>query len=85
MPSSSPTARYVTVITNAGGGASQWRGLSVTRWREDRTTDPGSHFIYLRDVRSGRLWSATYQPTAQEPEDYLVTFSQRARGVSSHR
>ena len=66
---------YVTVITNAGGGASQWRGLSVTRWREDRTTDPGSHFIYLRDVRSGRLWSATYQPTAQEPDDYLVTFS----------
>ena len=66
---------YVTVVTNAGGGASQWRGLSVTRWREDRTTDPGSHCIYLRDVRSGRLWSATYQPTAQEPEDYLVTFS----------
>ncbi|MEO5822306.1 MAG: glucoamylase family protein [Vicinamibacteraceae bacterium] len=66
---------YVTVITNAGGGASQWRGLSVTRWREDRTTDPGSNFIYLRDVRSGRLWSATYQPIAQEPDEYLVTFS----------
>lgn len=66
---------YVTVITNAGGGASQWRGLSVTRRREDRTTDPGSSFIYLRDVRSGRLWSATYQPIAQEPDEYLVTFS----------
>ena len=66
---------YVSVITNAGGGASQWRGLAVTRWREDRTTDPGTYFIYLRDVRSGRLWSATYQPIAQEPEEYLVTFS----------
>ena len=28
---------YVTVLTNAGGGASRWRGLSITRWREDRT------------------------------------------------
>ena len=25
---------YVAVVTNAGGGASLWRGLAVTRWRE---------------------------------------------------
>ena len=46
----------------------------VTRHREDPTRDPGSQFIYLRDVRSGAVWSATYHPTAAEPEDYLVTF-----------
>ena len=45
---------YITVVTNAGGGASRGAGCSVTRWREDRTRDPGSQFIYLRDVRSGR-------------------------------
>ena len=66
---------YVTVVTNAGGGGSRWRNLSITRWREDRTIDPGSHFVYLRDVRSERVWSATYQPTFWEPEEYLVTFS----------
>ena len=75
--SSSRTARYVTVVTNAGGGASRWRGLAVTRWREDRTRDPGGQFIYLRDVRSGHVWSATYQPTCREPEEYVVTFSSR--------
>jgi cyclic beta-1,2-glucan synthetase len=65
---------YTAVVTNAGGGASFCRGRAVTRHREDPTRDPGSQFLYLRDVRSGSVWSATYQPLAKEPEDYLVTF-----------
>lgn len=66
---------YVTVVTNAGGGSSRWRDLSITRAREDRTADVGSQCVYLRDVRSGLVWSPTYQPTRQEPEEYYVTFS----------
>ena len=65
---------YVSVVTNAGGGSSFSRGLAVTRARRDATRDPGSQFIYLRDVRSGAVWSATYQPTAAEPDDYVVEF-----------
>ncbi len=65
---------YTAVVTNAGGGASFCRARAVTRYREDPTRDPGSQFLYLRDVRSGSVWSATYQPLAKEPEDYLVTF-----------
>jgi cyclic beta-1,2-glucan synthetase len=34
--------RYTTALTHAGGGSSQWRGLSVTRSREDRTSDAGA-------------------------------------------
>ena len=45
--------KYVAVVTHAGGGASLFRGMAVTRWREDRTRDAGSQFLYLRDVRSG--------------------------------
>ncbi len=66
---------YVTAVTNGGGGYSLWRGLAVTRAREDRTTDAGAHFIYLRDIRSGLVWSPTYLPTRREPEEYLVSFS----------
>jgi len=66
---------YVTSVTNAGGGGSAWRGLAVTRWRRDSTRDGDGQFIYLRDVRSGAVWSATYQPTRQEPDDYAVTFA----------
>ncbi len=64
---------YTTVVTNAGGGASLCRGRAVTRYREDPTRDPGSNFLYLRDVRSGSVWSAGYQPTGREPEEYRVT------------
>jgi len=66
--------QYTAVVTNAGGGASSWRGLAVTRQRDDPTCDPGSQFIYLRDVRSGLRWSAAFQPVCREPERYLVTF-----------
>ncbi len=65
---------YVAIITNGGGGTSFCRSRAVTRWREDRTRDPGSQFVYLRDVHTGAVWSAAYQPTAKEPESYLVEF-----------
>ena len=71
---------FVSVVTNAGGGHSFCGsnfcgGLDVTRHRQDATCDPGSAFVYLRDVRSGSVWSATYHPTAVEPDDYVVAFS----------
>ncbi len=65
---------YVAIVTNSGGGASFCRDRAVTRWREDPTRDPGSQFVYLRDVHGGAVWSAAYQPVGKEPEDYLVEF-----------
>ncbi len=64
----------VSVVTNAGGGAILCRGRALTRWREDGIVDPGSSFLYLRDVRSGKVWSATYQPLPAEPDYYSATF-----------
>jgi len=65
---------YTVVLTNSGGGGSSCRGMAVTRCQEDRTQDPGSQFIYLRDVRSGSVWSAAYQPVGRKPQEYLVTY-----------
>ncbi|HLF55423.1 MAG TPA: carbohydrate-binding protein, partial [Thermoanaerobaculia bacterium] len=65
---------YVAVVTNAGGGASFWRGRAVTRHRQDATRDPGGQYVYLRDVRSGTVWSAAHQPVGREAEEYRVTF-----------
>jgi len=56
---------YTVVVTNAGGGASFCRGRTVTRHRQDATRDPGGQSLYLRDVRSGAVWSATHQPVAR--------------------
>lgn len=63
---------YVAIVTQAGGGTSFCRGRAVTRWRQDRTCDPGSQFLYLRDVHSGAAWSAAYQPVGREPDSYRV-------------
>jgi cyclic beta-1,2-glucan synthetase len=71
--------QYTTVVTNGGGGASTWRGYAVTRQHDDPTCDPGGQFIYLRDVRSGLIWSAAHQPVCREPERYRVTY--RADGA----
>jgi len=65
---------YAVMITAAGSGYSHWRDLAVTRWREDPTCDSWGSYIFLRDVRSGDLWSAGYQPTGVEPDSYEAAF-----------
>ena len=67
---------YAVMITGAGSGYSRWRDLAVTRWREDVTCDSWGSYIFLRDTRSGDVWSAGYQPTGVEPDSYEVEFSE---------
>ena len=73
---------YHVMATNAGGGYSRWRDLAVTRWREDATCDGYGTFIYLRDRRTGRYWSATYQPTLRSPIATRRSSSRRARNTA---
>jgi cyclic beta-1,2-glucan synthetase len=56
------------LITNAGGGYSQWREFALTRWQADTTLDQWGTWIYLQDRESGALWSATCQPMGCAPE-----------------
>ncbi len=67
---------YHLVISNAGGGYSRWRGLTLTRWREDATRDCWGAFIYVRDTGSGEFFSAAYQPAVRSAADYQVTFTE---------
>jgi cyclic beta-1,2-glucan synthetase len=67
---------YNVMVTVAGGGYSNSAGNAVTRWREDATRDNWGTFIYLRDVRSGTVWSATYQPVHRRSPSYEVAFSE---------
>jgi cyclic beta-1,2-glucan synthetase len=65
---------YAVMITAAGSGYSRWRDIAVTRWREDATRDHWGSYIFLRDVGSGAVWSAGYQPIGREPDSYEVAF-----------
>ena len=68
--------RYTVMLTAAGSGFSRWRDLAVTRWREDVTCDSWGAYIFLRDVDSGAVWSAGYQPSNVEADSYEVEFSE---------
>ena len=68
--------RYSVMVTGAGSGYSRWRDIAVTRWREDVTCDDTGSYIFLRDVESGAVWSAGYQPSGVEPDTYQVTFTE---------
>ncbi|MGC2462784.1 MAG: hypothetical protein WA446_17715 [Steroidobacteraceae bacterium] len=68
--------RYTVMITAAGSGYSRWRDIAVTRWREDVTCDHWGTYVFLRDMRSGEVWSAGYQPSGAEPDRYEVAFSE---------
>jgi cyclic beta-1,2-glucan synthetase len=68
--------RYAVMMTAAGSGYSRWGDMAITRWREDATRDDSGSYIFLRDLRSGALWSAGVQPTGAEPEQYSVLFNE---------
>jgi cyclic beta-1,2-glucan synthetase len=67
---------YNVMLTTAGAGYSNCAGNAVTRWREDVTRDNWGTFVYLRDVRSGAVWSATHQPILRKAQSYEVAFSE---------
>ncbi|MEI7771380.1 MAG: glucoamylase family protein, partial [Chloroflexales bacterium] len=66
--------RYSVMLTNAGGGGSFFDDLAVTRWRSDVTRDSWGSSIYIRDARSGTVWSTFYQPTRHKLQAYQVTY-----------
>jgi len=68
--------RYTVMMTAAGSGFSRWGDLAVTRWREDTTRDCWGTFVFLRDVESGEVWSAGYQPRGTEADQYEVVYSE---------
>jgi len=67
---------YSVMLTSGGSGFSQWRGVAVTRWREDSPQDDSGAYVFIRDVRRGSGWSATYQPGGASPDSYQATFSE---------
>ena len=78
--------RYTVMVTAAGSGFSRWGDLAVTRWREDTTCDCWGSFLFLRDAKTGDVWSAGFQPSGTEADAYDVVYSEdRAKIMQRHR
>ena len=66
--------RYSVMVSSSGGGYSQWKDIAINRWRGDSTRDNDGQFFYIRDLDSGEVWSAGYQPMQKNPEMYQAIF-----------
>jgi cyclic beta-1,2-glucan synthetase len=73
---------YSLMLTAAGSGWSRRGALALTRWREDSTTDSWGTWIYLRDVRTGLLWSSGHHPTIRRPRKYEARFFEHRAEIS---
>jgi cyclic beta-1,2-glucan synthetase len=77
-PGARPPAPWVNVLANPrfgsvvseAGTAYTWcenaHGLRLTPWHNDPVGDAGGELLYLRDEDSGRLWSPTSLPAADD-------------------
>ena len=66
--------RYSVMVSSSGGGYSKWKDIAVTRWHGDPTRDSDGMFFYIRDLDSGEVWSAGYQPVLKGTETYQAFF-----------
>ncbi|KZC43059.1 glycosyl transferase family 36 [Rhodanobacter sp. FW510-R12] len=66
--------RYSVMLGANGAGFSRWRGLAVTRWREDPVGDGWGSYLLLRDEDDGEAWSASRQPYGTHRPDDAVAF-----------
>jgi len=66
--------RYCSIISQAGGGYSFFkdcRSNRITRWLpESWHFDRPGKYIYIREPKTGKTWSATYQPIRVKPQKY---------------
>jgi cyclic beta-1,2-glucan synthetase len=75
---------YGLLLTPTGAGFSRWRGLAVTRWRDDPTTARDGSFILARDRGSGTLWSAALQPIGADAAHHEAVFSEHQAVFTHH-
>jgi cyclic beta-1,2-glucan synthetase len=68
--------RYAVMLSGAGSGYSRWGDIGITRSHCDATRDDSGSYVFLRDVDSGAVWSAGFQPCGIDPQSYAVTFSE---------
>ena len=65
-------------VTASGTGVVWMRddrgAVDLTRWRADRVEDADGLAVFLRDLDSGRVWSAGWQPLGADADRYEARF-----------
>jgi cyclic beta-1,2-glucan synthetase len=74
---------YSVMLTAAGSGYSTWRGLAVTRWREDSTQDDWGSYFYIKDTESGACLTPSLQPACEREHEHQAVFDEEVAVFTS--
>ena len=66
--------QYTVLMNDRGSGFSRYKNILHNRYRKISADHYGT-YLYIRDLRTDRLWSATYAPLDVMPESYHASFA----------
>jgi cyclic beta-1,2-glucan synthetase len=52
---------YSIMITATGAGYSRWYDTAVSRWSADSTREEDGHYIFIKNIASGDIWTSAGQ------------------------
>jgi cyclic beta-1,2-glucan synthetase len=65
---------YSTFINDRGIGFSKYKNLQINRYRKITDENYGI-FVYLKDIKTNKVWTNTYGPSCAKPDKYHVVFA----------
>ena len=65
---------YTVLLNDRGSGFSRYRNVMVNRYRKI-SSDHYGQYLYVRNLKSDKLWCNTYAPLDVMPESYRVSFA----------
>ena len=66
--------KYCLLMNDRGNSFSRYRTFQLNRYRKVTEQDYGL-FMYIKDIKTNKLWSNTYAPVNEKPDNYEVVFA----------
>ncbi len=66
--------QYTVLMNDRGSGFSRYKNIMLNRYRKI-SADHYGLYLYIRNLHTDKLWSATYSPLDVMPENYHVSFA----------
>ncbi|MCR4659338.1 MAG: hypothetical protein K5650_03470 [Bacteroidales bacterium] len=66
--------QYTVLMNDRGSGFSRYRNIMLGRYRKISADHYGT-YLFVRNLRTDKLWSSTYAPLDVMPESYHVSFA----------
>ena len=66
--------QYTVLLNDRGSGFSRYQNVMLNRYRKI-SSDHYGIYLFVRNLRTDRLWSATYAPLDEMPKSYHVNFA----------